>query len=801
MKFTLSWLKEHLETDVDAMMIAERLTMLGLEIETVVDRTEDLAPFTVARVTEAIQHPNADRLRVCRVETVDGEVQVVCGAPNARSGMKGIFAAAGTYIPGIDTTLKKAAIRGVESNGMLLSERELRLSDEHEGIIDLPEDAVVGTSAAIAMGLDDVLFDIAITPNRGDCLGVRGIARDLAAAGIGTLKPLDTTPIPGAFDSPVWVHLNLPADKTSACPMFIGRYVRGVKNVESPRWLRDRLNAVGMRPISALVDITNLMALDLCRPLHVFDADKLKGDIHVRMGREGEKFLALNGREYELDAEMTVIAGDSEAEALGGVMGGERSGCKDETVNVMLESALFDPVRTTTTGRKLNLISDARYRFERGIDSAFLEDGAEIATRLILEICGGEASHLVVAGGTSPAAEPILLRDGRVASLGGVSVPKEEARRILDVLGFETSDANGGLLTRQPTWRNDISGEACLVEEVIRVHGFHNVPAVPLVRDSVMPAPALNASQRRRTLARRILADAGLVEAVTYSFMGADHAEHFTPTPDDLKLVNPISAELDVMRPSILPNLMLACGRNADRGIADACLFEIGPQFAGHLPEDQSMVAAGVRSGRAQSRHWAAPSRDVDAYDAKSDAVAVFSGLGLPVDNLQVVAEAPGWYHPGRSGVLRLDPRKPLAFFGELHPRVLVGLDVKGPMVGFEIMLENLPGRKVRAGSARPALDLSLFQPVERDFAFIVGEDITADRVTRAARGADRALITNVHVFDVFAGKSLGVGRKSIAINVTLQPRQATLTEVEIDAVADKVVAAVIKVTGGALRS
>ncbi len=800
MKFTLNWLKEHLETDAPASRIAETLTLIGLEIESVVDRAKDLASFTVARVIEAKQHPDADRLRVCRVETAAGEVQVVCGAPNARTGMLGVFAPSGAFIPGTGITLKKSMIRGVESNGMLLSEREMKLSDEHAGIVELPADAKVGAPAAAAMGIDDVVFDVSITPNRGDCLGVRGIARDLAAAGLGRLNPLDASPVKGVFKSPIKVHLDFTSATADACPYFVGRYFRGVKNVESPRWLKDRLLAIGLRPISALVDITNLMTFGYNRPLHVFDADKMNGDVHVRLARPREKFLALNGREYELDSDMTVIADNAHAEALAGVMGGERSGCTATTVNVMLESALFDPLRTAITGRKLALASDARYRFERGIDPAFLVDGAEIATRLILDICGGQASELVIAGAPPPPKAPIALRHGRVATLGGVDVTEGEIVRILSALGFSLADSAAGWTVTVPSWRNDIVCEACLVEEVVRIYGYGKVPAVPLPRDAVLPAPALNVAQRRRTLVRRVLAARGLVEAVTYSFMPSAQAALFGPQPESLRLVNPISADLDVMRPSILPNLIAASGRNADRGMPDGALFEVGPQYAGDRPEDQSIVAAGVRAGRAVPRAWEGPGRDADAYDAKGDAVTVLAALGLSVENLQVTMDAPAWFHPGRSGVLRLDPRKPLAYFGDVHPRVLAGMKVKGPLVAFEILLDNLPPPRAKKGAAKPPLQLSAFQPVSRDFAFVLDAKVPADAVVRAARGVDRKLIAEVRIFDVFAGGSLGEGRKSIAINVTLQPTERTLTEAEIDAVAAKVVSAVSKATGGELR-
>jgi len=801
MKITLGWLKEHLDTDATLADITDRLTMLGLEIESVVERSVGLESFVVGHVIEAVKHPDADKLQVCTVDNGTETLAVVCGAPNARKGLKGVFAASGSYIPGLDVTLKKAEIRGVESNGMLLSEREMGLSDEHEGIVELADDAPVGASAVEVMGLSDPVIDIAITPNRGDCLGIRGIARDLAASGMGTLKPLHAIPIAGTFESPIKVLRDFEPDFADACPHFVGRYIRGVKNVESPTWLQDKLLAIGLRPISALVDITNIMTIEYCRPLHVFDADKVEGDIHVRMARPGETLLALNGKEYEMDGDMTVVADAHDAEALGGIIGGERSGCTEETTNVFVESALFDPIRTAITGRKLNVQSDARFRFERGIDSAFLETGMEIATRLIVDICGGEASRPVVAGAEPDRSLIIPFRPARVLQLAGVEVAIDEMKRILDALGFTVTGDGETLDVSVPTWRSDIVGEACLVEEIVRVHGYDKLSMVSLPRPGAIPHPALSSDQRRRADARRALASRGLVEAVTLSFMPADDAALFGGGSDDLVLVNPISSELGVMRPSILPNLIAAAGRNADMGVGDCPLFEIGPQFHSDEPEGQDMVACGLRSGRSGRRNWAEPSRPVDAFDAKADALAALAAAGAPTDKLQTVIDAaPGWYHPGRSGTLNLGPKTVLAAFGEIHPGVLAKMDVKGPVVGFEVYLENLPKAKVK-GTTKPLLRLSPLHPVKRDFAFVVEQGVRADAVTRAAMSAEKKLIADVSVFDVFAGGSLADGHKSLAINVTLQPTDKTLTEEEIEGVSGKIVAAVEKATGGSLRA
>ncbi|MGF7210361.1 phenylalanyl-tRNA synthetase beta chain [Skermanella aerolata] len=801
MKFTLSWLKAHLDTGADIDTISEKLTALGLEVEEVIDRSKGLEPFKVAYVVSAEKHPDADKLRVCMVDTGSETVQVVCGAPNARTGMKGVFAPAGTTIPATGVELKKGVIRGVESNGMLCSEREMGLSDEHNGIIDLPEDAPVGAPFASVLGLDDPLVDISLTPDRADCAGVRGVARDLSAAGLGPLKPIDTTPVPGGFASPVTVTLDFPEGEASACPMFVGRLIRGVRNGPSPRWLQDRLLSIGLRPISALVDITNLMTFDVARPLHVFDAGKLHGGLIVRPAKAGETLLALNGKEYTLEPGMTVIADDSGVVSLGAVMGGESTGVTETTTDVFLEAALFDPVRTAQTGRRLSIDSDARYRFERGVDPAFVVAGAEIATRLILEICGGCPSELVIAGQEPEWHRTLTLRPERVLGLGGVDVPVPEQIRILEALGCGVKTRDDGVMEVSiPSWRADIHGEADLVEEVLRVNGYDHIPAIPLERTSAITKPALNLKQKRVVTAKRVLAERGLSEAVTWSFMSSAHIDLFGGVPDELRLLNPISADLDVMRPSILPNLIQAVGRNADRGYADAGLFEVGPMFRDPSPQGQDTVAAGVRSGVMVPRQWAEKQRPVDAFDAKADALAVLDQVGAPTTNLQVTTDAPGWYHPGRSGVLRLGPTV-LARFGEMHPEVLEVLGVKGPVVAFEVMLDAVPLPKKKGGTARPLLRLSMFQPVQRDFAFLVDASVEAEKLVRAAKGADKTLISDVAVFDVYQGQGIEPGRKSLAIAVTIQPTAKPLTEPEIDAIGAKIVAAVAKATGGTLRS
>jgi phenylalanyl-tRNA synthetase beta chain len=799
MKFTLKWLKEHLDTSADVETIARTLTMIGLEVEHIEDRAKDLAPFTIGYVVEAVQHPNADKLRVCKVDTGKEIVQVVCGAPNARTGMKGVFAPVGSFIPGTRLDLKKGVIRGVESNGMLCSMREMGLGQDHEGIIDLAADAPVGQGFAAYMGYDDPVFEIKLTPDRADCLGVHGIARDLAAAGLGTLKPFEQTPIKGTFEPPLkWQR----TDVGDACPLAVGRYFRNVKNGPSPQWLQERLIAIGLRPISALVDITNYVTYDLNRPLHVFDADKVTGNPTMRMARAGEKVLALDGAEYELEPGMVVIADDKQVEAIGGIMGGELSGVTSETRNVFLEAALFDAVNTARTGRKLGISSDARYRFERGVDPESADWGIEVGTRLILEFCGGEASHVTRAGERPDWHRTIAFRPERVRTLGGVAVPGERQKVILSKLGFGVAEESA---TRwqvtPPSWRADIEGEADLVEEVIRINDYDNIPVVSMPKLSALPHPAITPQQRRVPMAKRLLASRGLLEAVTFSFMPSAIARLFQPKGANAPLVmlaNPISADLDAMRPSILGNLLMAAARNAARGYPDVALFEVGPSYLDETEKGQILSATGVRVGLHRPRHWEGKPRNVDAFDAKADALALLQMFGAPVDNLQVLPEAPGYYHPGRSAALRLGPAI-LAQFGELHPTVLKACDLKGPAVGFEVFLERLPMPRSK-GPARPLLDASPFQPLERDFAFLVDAAVPADKLTRAAKSADKALITEAKVFDLFQGGTLPEGKKSIAFSVTIQPRERTLTDQEIEGLSAKIVAAVNKATGGELR-
>ena len=801
MKFTLSWLKEHLETVAPLATLTDALTALGLEVEHVHDPASELAAFTVARVKSAEQHPNADRLKVCIVETADAEVQVVCGAPNARTGMMGVFAPPGTHIPGTGLHLKKGKIRGVESNGMLVSEREVGLSDEHEGIIELADEAVIGTPFAEVAGLNDPVIDIALTPDRGDCAGVRGIARDLAAAGHGTLKLLPQVTVAGSGASPIGVRFDFPEGTEDACPLFAGRLIRGVRNGPSPRWLQDRLRAVGLRPISTLVDITNLFTLDRARPLHVFDADKVKGDLVLRLSQPGQTIDALNDKSYEIgDDQVCVISDDTGVVSLGGVVGGVSTGCTEETTNVFVEAALFDPMRTAETGRKLGIESDARYRFERGVDPEGVLPGIEAATALIIELCGGEAGETVVTGAKPDWRRTLHLRPGRPAALGGLDIAVERQKAHLTALGFEVADgADGRLEVVPPSWRSDIDGEADLVEEVLRVEGYDEIPAVSLRKSSAITRPAVAHGFKMAGQVKRALASRGLNESVTWSFMAGGVAAHFGFQHDGLRLLNPIASDLDVMRPSVLPNLIQAAGRNTARGLPDSALFEVGPAYRDPSLQGQLRVASGVRAGSAAPRHWSDAGRPVDAFDAKADALAALEAAGAPVANLQTTTDAPDWFHPGRSGVLRLGANV-LAHFGEIHPMTLQALDVEGPIAAFEVFLDAVPAPRRKAGTARPLLDASPFQPVARDFAFLVDADRPADGVLRAAKTADRGLISDVTLFDVYEGKGVPEGKKSLALTVTLQPREATLTNDQIEAVAAKIVSQVEKQTGAVLR-
>jgi len=794
MKFTLSWLKDHLETEAGVQAIADKLTSIGLEVESVEDAGARLAEFTVAHVVSAERHPNADRLKLCMVDTgAGGPVQVVCGAPNARAGMKAIFARPGTTIPATGVELKVGTIRGVESHGMLCSGRELLISDDQEGIIELSADAAVGAAAASALGLSDPIIDVSITPNRGDCTGVWGIARDLAAAGLGKLKTPRVPPIKGKFPAPQKIRLEAP----DACPLYASRMVRGVKNGASPQWVQQRLRAVGMRPISALVDMTNYISLDRGRPLHVFDSDKLKGEVVVRMAKDGETMLALDGRRYVLDSSMCIIADDNGATDLGGIMGGEDSGCSNETINVLIEAAYFDPKRTAKTGRKLGIVSDARYRFERGVDPEFVLPALELATKLILEWCGGEPAENHVAGAVPKWRHTVSFPLSEVKRLAGIEVPKAQIAHTLNNLGFETKDGDPMEVT-PPSWRHDIEGKADLVEEVVRIRGLDNIPPAAMTRPHAVARAVLTPAQRRIRAVKRTLAARGFNECINFTFIPRAQATIFGGGDDSRELENPIAADLDSMRPSVLPSLLAAAQRNQARGFTDLMLCEVGAQFASGTPGDQQTVAAGIRVGDG-ARSWSKSAHAADAFDAKSDMLAVLeAATGTPM-TAPVKPGAPSWYHPGRSGVLALGP-KPLGYFGEIHPALLAAFDLKGPVSMFEVVLDAVPEHKTK-GRARAQFAPSPYPAVERDFAFVVDADVSAEDLLKAIRGTDRNLIERTDLFDVYEGKGVPDGKKSVAISVRLQPRDKTLTDAEIETVAAKIVAAVTKTTGGTLRT
>ncbi|MFZ3004638.1 MAG: phenylalanine--tRNA ligase subunit beta [Phenylobacterium sp.] len=790
MKFTLSWLREHLDTTASTPELVDAMTMAGLEVEHVADPATKLAAFTVAKIVEAVQHPNADRLRVCQVDTVDGRKEIVCGAPNARAGLTTIYAPIGAYVPGLGVTLVEKPVRGVVSNGMLCSASELEAASESDGIMDLPDDLAVGTPAAKALGLEAVI-DFEVTPNRPDWLGVVGIARDLAAAGLGTLKDIAIAPVAGSFANPIEIRLPAP----DACPAFSGRLIRGVKNGPSPAWLAQRLTSIGLRSINTLVDITNLITYDRARPLHVYDAAKLTGGfVEARMGREGEAVAALDGKTYAVTPDICVIADGSGVIGLGGVMGGESTGCSETTTEVFLESAWFDPILTAQTGRSTGINSDAQYRFARTVDPQSLVPGLELATRLILELCGGEASEVTLAGEAPTPPTAMTFDRAYVKQLSGLDIGDARIDEILTKLGF----AIAGDQVTPPSWRRDVEGKADLVEEVARIQGYDALPATPLPELAPAAGGVLTVRQGRVRVARRAMAARGYGETITWSFTAQATAKLFGGGDPKLVVTNPIASDLDCMRPSILPNLIEAAGRNARRGFPDLAAFEIGPLYRGDEPQDQVTVLAALTAPH-PPRRWDGARSD-PLFDLKADLMAILEEIGAP--NLQLVQGGTSdWWHPGRSARLQLGPKTIVAEFGELHPRVLKALDVEGPLVAFELNLDALPEGKRKATKTKPALELSALMPLSRDFAFVVGAEVAAGDLVRPILAADKALIADARVFDVYQGAGVPEGSKSVAIEVLLQPRDKTLTEPEIEALSARIVAAAEKTVGAKLRS
>ena len=793
MKFTLSWLKDFLDTNASVDEIAERLTAIGLEIEEVVDPLAAVKDLIVVSIDECVAHPDSDHLHVLKVNTGKELVQIVCGAPNARAGMKGILARPGDYVPAFGDKLKAGKIRGVESFGMMCAEDELGVGPDHTGIIECPEDAVVGASITTVYPSDPV-FDVSITPNRGDCMSVYGIARDLAAAGLGTLKTPKHNVTVCAFKSDV--KLSNEATEIGA-PFFTLREIRGVKNGASPKWMQDRLTAVGLRPISALVDVTNYFNITFGRPLHVFDADKVKGQITVRSARDGEKLTALDGKEYALSDGMVVIADENGVESIAGIMGGEASGCEESTTRVLLESAYFTPESIAKTGQKLILTSDSRQRFERGVDPAStIPFGADMAAQMIAELCGGECSELIVTGKEPERPAPIAFDPHRVEKLCGVDVPADTCKEILEKLGCVVKPDGNLFSVVRPTWRSDISGSHDLVEEVLRIYGYDKLPEIALPRPNGVHG-ILQPKQRREVSVRRAMANRGGCQTITWSFMSSKDAVPFR-TKDAVLIANPISADLNEMRPNLLPNLVSAARSNITKGTFDGCLFEVGPQFFGFKPMEQETVACQLRFGQATPRHWAVAQRPVDVFDAKADALAALDAAEAP-QSVQIVREAPAWYHPGRSGAVKIG-KTVLAYFGELHPKILKAMDVKTTVCACEVFLDRLPPAKKKNGKGVKTLKLSAFTPIFRDLAFLVDRKVDADKIVSAAKNTDKVLITDVSVFDLYEGEALG-DKKSVAIQLTIQPVEKTMTDEEIESVCRRVVGAVGVATGATLRS
>jgi phenylalanyl-tRNA synthetase beta chain len=802
MKITLSWIKDYLETTATLDQIVDQLNMLGLVVDHVIDHSKGLEAFTIAQVISAEKHPDADRLNVCQVDTGKEKLQIVCGGVNVHDGMKVVLAPIDSVIPTNGMKIRLSQIRGVESQGMLCSPMELGVEYEclEGGIIDLPKDAPIGTKFTDYVGLSDPVLDIEITPNRGDCLGAYGIARDLAATGIGTFKSIQIPDVKGVYENPIKVVIS--EESQDVCTLFTGVYIRGVKNGPSPAWMQQRLRAVGLRPISALVDITNYMSQSIGRPMHVFDADTLNGNLLLRQARKGEKILALNDVEYEMDESMTVVADQTTAQAVGGIIGGSSSGCTYETRNVFMECAVFQPIPITLTGRKLNIITDARHRFERGVDAAMIPVAQKIATQFIIDHCGGEASEMFSVG-QPPQEMPIIsFRPKRVKEMIGVDVPAEKSHKILGSLGLSVQGDGDTWKVKVPTWRHDLTLEEDLVEEVIRVYGYDHIPttALPPVSadDTYESYPGSRTRQKWGWQIRRALCAQGLNEAITMSFLDEKTAQMFGGGNPALKLINPISSELSDMRPSLLPNLIHAVQRNFDRDQHNVNLYEVGKQFSDIGEQGEMLVASGVRSGKSGPRHWEGQLRDVDTFDAKADAITALKACGIDTENLMVLTPGPAYFHPGRSGYLSLGPKNKIAAFGEMHPKALGDMKVDPKVVGFEVYISNLP---IPKNNQKTSLELSPYQPVERDFAFIVDRSTPAQDVISAVKKVDKELISDIRLFDVFEGKTIEDGKKSLGISVRIEPKEGTMTDEMLSALSNKIIEQVRTLTGGELRT
>ncbi|MBP6985794.1 MAG: phenylalanine--tRNA ligase subunit beta [Alphaproteobacteria bacterium] len=802
MKFTISWLKEYLETSASNQEIIEQLSMLGLVVDDVIDRSLGLQDFKIVHVTEVSPHPEAERLSVCQVYTGQETLQIVCGGINVKKHMKAVLAPIGSTIPENGLKIKLGKIRGIDSHGMLCSSVELGLDEPYveKSIMDLPEDAPVGMVYSEYAGLDDLILDIEVTPNRGDCFGIYGIARDLAATGLGTLKPIHCPEVSVSTTSPISVEIS--DDAADACTYFTSTYIQGVENKPSPAWMQKKLLSVGLKPISALVDITNYISQAYGRPMHVFDADCLKGQLNVRQAKAGEKVLALNGKEYELDPSITIVADDVQPHAVAGIIGGMDSGCTETTKNVLVECAVFDPICIALTGRKLNVITDARQRLERGVDREIIETAQKMATDFILTHCGGKASGITTTGKPAPIAPAIPLRMEKIEKLLGFSIPEEKCKSILEALGMTVQKNGENWAVQAPSWRHDIIIEADLIEEIIRVYGYNHIPTQYLpstqTNSNFESYPGSRTYQKWGWQVRRALCSRGLSEAMSLSFLDEKTARLFGGGQDSLKLINPISQDLSHMRPSLLPNLIQAVQRNCDRGRQNVSLFEVGKQFSGITKQDESMVACGVRSGKTAHKHWAETIRDVDIFDVKADALTAMQACNFDTKNLQVIMPGPDYYHPGRSGYFTLGPKNKIAAFGEIHPKILAEMKIDSKVVGFEVYMEKIP---ISNTDKKAVLELSPYQAVERDFAFIMDKAVKAQDLLAAVKRADKDLITDIRLFDVYEGKNVASGKKSIAVSIRLEPRQATLTEEQLTEISTKIIENVKTLTGGELRS
>ena len=794
MKFSLSWLKEHLDTEASVDEIAETLTKIGLEVEEVFNPAAQLDGFVTAKVESCDMHPDSDHLHLLKVNNGKETLQIVCGAPNCHQGMIGVLAPVGVVIPAFNEVLKVGKIRGVESFGMMCSEKELGIGEDHSGIIELDASTPVGVPAKEVLPIDPVI-EISITPNRAECLGVRGIARDLAAAGLGHLKPLKIEHKNGTFASPIKIRI----DDLDACPVYVGRYIKGVNNkAQTPKWMKDRLAAIGLRSISPLVDVTNYINYDMARPLHVFDADKLKGNITVRMAKDGEKFVSLEDKEYTLDSKSLGICDDEGIQCLGGIMGGAEKGCQPETTNVLVECALFNPLVIARTGRKFQIDSDSRYRYERWVDPKSNVWGSDYAVQLITEICGGEVSEPEIAGVENFEPKCAYIRPSRMKDFVGIEVSKTQIMDILHKLGFEVSDEGERVKAVSPTWRGDIEGEHDLVEEIVRMIGLDKIPAETLPHGK-FPKQVLSPAQQRAVTVKHELASRGMLETVTWSFTDSNIAQYFRRSEDVVLLMNPIAADLNEMRPSVLPNLLLGAKNNIARGYGNVSLFEVGPEFYGRKPGQQTLIAGGVRVGMTSKKHWSGEARAFDVFDVKADALAAIAAANGPFENAQITLDAPKYYHPGRSGVLRLG-KNVLAYFGELHPSITKKTGIKQRVYAFEVYLDNIPLPRDSQGKAKKKLELSQFQPVDKDLAFVVDRKVRAIDVVSAAKTADRNAITEVRVFDLYEGENLPADKKSIAVSVTFQPVEKTFSDQDLEVLMNKIIQEMKKKCGAELR-